>query len=204
VSRLALFAVVIAVAIPVVPLLLLGLWSRWIALSLRSIARDPSRRPELRRLQEAPPYLRRAAIEDRVAELRALGFVEIGVKEESSLGLRFASRVLWHPASRTFAEVFPVLRQPATSLLTEIEGGGLLYTGASDRPRRAYGRLIEQGFTADTATLVQRHLATLQELGGPALPEATSGSYRELAPTDLMERRLALSRQYFEERFSGR
>lgn len=192
----------------VVCLLLLGficplmLWSAWVMYCQDRIKRNPERLPRIEALPRVPWHLRRPRVEATIAELNDLGFQEIGAKIERTFGFSVASRVLWHDGSRTFAGVFTSLGQPMVTFLTELDGGGLLHTGVSDRPRQVYGVVIDQGIRAPAARAFEHHQAALAELGGPAPPETSGGSYRALAPADRMQRRFLISRRYYIERFS--
>ncbi len=94
----------------------------------------PHRFPRLTTPTKPNWMLRRRKVRETVERLRALGFEDIGIKQERTFVIRIQTWELWHPEHRTNASVstsFVALLVPQVTFLTRGDDGTLVYTGRS-------------------------------------------------------------------------
>lgn len=160
----------------------------------------PQRFPSLHALERPAWELRLPSAERAVRELGALGFEEIGVKDERFFLGGVHTRELWHAEQRTYASVASTLFIPRVSFLTAGQDGRLVYSGAviTDESRNLVSR-IARG--RSIAARFEDHLLALRAAGIVAAEPVRDGSTPSHA--ELLARRLELCRAWYVAAFAS-
>jgi len=163
---------------------------------LAFITRDPSRWPRLAALERAPWRLRTKAHERAAAELRALGFVELAPKQESTPLWRTASRTFYSAERATYGYLFHA-RAPVVGFITDFDDGTIVHTGVAERPPKRYAELLDQGLPGSIGERLAIHDRTIASWCAAAEP-----AVRAPRGEGTIEERLDLSRRYYRARFA--